>query len=183
MEHKDYIKTRNIFERRIAKLMNNQHYIEVIFLMAVILERQLQAIIKRYEELICNKLANDKGRKIKFSIDSLTKKDIQKITLGQMINYISMLCENKSLMKELNYFNRLRVEIIHRLFTVKSIPRLENKIKRYLQKRKFWKLLYKTSTLEILLIKRSASAISKRLSTSKRELARIRKRKRLKGRR
>ncbi len=176
MRQQDYNRMKRILEKRIDGLMKNGHYIEVILFMAAIIEKELQTILERYEKLIRDYLSYKKGKKLKFSIQEFTKRNIQKMTLGQLIGYVSIMCENKSLLKDLNRFNNLRVAIIHGLFSAKSIPKLENRVKTYLQKKSFWRVMIKTSTLEILISKRILDNNTRELVAVKRRLARIKKR-------
>lgn len=161
MKDNDFLKTRKIFEKRIDRLINHQFYIESVFLMAAIMERELQAIILRYENLIRVSL-NLQQKDIKFSIKQFTKKDIEKMMLGEMINFLSFCFPSKKiLLKKLTNFNQLRIKVVHKLYEIESLSFLENEIKN--SSLNFWDFLADLTELEVLLINEEIATSSIKL--------------------
>lgn len=151
MEERDFIKTKEVFERRVDKLEKGQQYLEMVFLLSAILEREVKATLLRYEDLINTVLTPYKNKGIDFSIKQFTSKEIEKMTLGEMITYLLPVSKNKPLFEKLQEFNTLRKRVIHKLYEIESLPSLEIEIKKYLPK--FWQLMSELSELEVLLLK------------------------------
>jgi len=135
MNQKDFNRLRRTLNKRIDALAAAGYYIEAIFLMAAVIERELRTILEQYEVLIQDHLRYEKGRKLKFSIKIFTNKDIQKMTIGQLIGYVSIIHINKSLLRDLNRFNKLRCNIVHGLFMAKSVKNLDTMSKKLLAKK------------------------------------------------
>lgn len=147
MKSKTWKNYKLIFKKRIKKLENNNLYLEIFFIFSGLLERELKDLIEIYEGLIPKEFRNQD--KIQFSPKNFIDKE--GLSLGKLKKYFSVYCPNKTLLKEIEIFSKLRNKAIHKIFD-EDIEALEKEIKNYLPK--FYKLMFQLTELEVYLLKK-----------------------------
>ena len=126
-------------------LCENKQFLELVTLMSVVLEKELQDLILKYEEFI-NILS--KEQHIIFCTKSFKNKN--RMTLGQLKKYLSVYCNNTEMLNKVEKFNKLRIKTVHKVFD-HNMEELEMEIKSYYRKY-FFKLLFEMSTLKCELL-------------------------------
>lgn len=101
---------RNEINPRIEKLETNGFYLEAFFLYSAMLEFLLQETISSSEDWIAHLLS-----KSSFEFKKYEKKELEKLTLGQLIGIFTRYCKDKKLILKLNDFNSLRINFVHHI--------------------------------------------------------------------
>ncbi|MCD6471357.1 hypothetical protein J7K86_02415 [bacterium] len=147
MGEQDWRKYREEIEKRIEKLENEGYFLEVYFLMSAVLEKRLKHLIGLYEEVF-----KDCAKKKDLNFcPSKNKIDKNKMSLGQLKEYLKVYCKDQKLIKEIDYFNKLRIDVIHNIFK-ENITKLQMRI--FKSRPRFYKLMEKLTDEEINLIKK-----------------------------
>lgn len=160
MLYLDFKKYEKELEPRMKKLFDNKQFLELFTFMSYILEKQMQETISSYEELM-KAISSKYG--IGFSIKEIYNKD--KLTLGQLNRYLSVYCNNKELLGEIENFNRLRVRIIHNVF-LHDINDIEKEIENYYPEG-FFRLLTKLSRIDCRSLEKTTLLLKEEISRYK----------------
>jgi hypothetical protein len=104
-----------IWFKRANHLSGKGFYIEAFLLVATLIEDELRTIVSSYEDLMVTRVG-----KASYNPGSVRKKPLEKLTIGQLIGWLTVYCDDKPLLKKLSDFNKLRIRHVHGL--VKSSP-------------------------------------------------------------
>lgn len=139
MKDNDFQKYESIIEPKINYLTSNKLYIEAYLYLSAVLEVEMMDLIDCYEEFSDLK------------IKEYRKKNIPKMTLGKMKDYLSIFDDSNS--KELEFFIGLRNKCIHKIFS-NNLEGLSKEIKDNMNR--FYKLLTKLVKNRVYLLKRES---------------------------
>lgn len=108
---------------RIDLLKKEGFHLEAFYYYSVEIEYLLQKIILEHQNWL-NHVVKRSG----YHYENLTEKEIQKLSLGQLIKQFSKHCTNKALIEKLNAFNSFRVKHVHHIHDY-SINTMNNQAK------------------------------------------------------
>jgi len=138
-------------EERVQLLKKDGYYLEIVFLLSVVLERELKDLIFMFEEVSARELKSINIRFCPQNNPLLAKKE--QMTLGRLKNYLNIYCDDENIMSLIGSFNKIRIKSIHRLLD-ENIGDLEEEILNF--QPKFYTLMERLVDIEIELINKEA---------------------------
>ncbi len=98
------------------------YHIESFYLLAAILEIEIERLLSLYEQNVSFFVEKGESESdFSFDVESFKKRYLRnKMTIGQSIEYMSFFCKDDKILKELQYFNDLRRKCVHGLFDEKN---------------------------------------------------------------
>lgn len=123
-------------EPRIEWLRKEGKYIEAFFFLCAALEQELTKLIELYEEHNA-RLAGNSGYKL--NLQGYRKAKFRVMMLGQLRDYLVIFVGQGPLVKELDYFIKLRNDCVHRILD-NSTSALDIEVSRNLNR--YYRLLF-----------------------------------------
>lgn len=123
-------------EPRIEWLRKEKKYIEAFLFLCVALEQELIKLIELYEKHN-SRLVGNSGYRLNLKEYRTAK--FRQMTLGQIKGYLAIFVGQGNLIKELDYFIKLRNDCVHRILD-QNISALDTEVSKNLNR--YYRLLY-----------------------------------------
>lgn len=134
MDHDEIFKKE--LEPRIEWLRKEKKYIEAFFFLCVALEQELIKLIELYEEHN-SRLVGNSGYRLNLKKYRMAR--FKQMMLGQLKDYLAIFVGQGNLIKELDYFIKLRNDCVHHILDKNTLT-LDGEVSKNLNR--YYRLLY-----------------------------------------
>jgi len=143
-------------EPRIEWLRKEEKYIEAFFFLSVALEKELTKLIELYEMHHARLAKNNKRR---LNLQNYRKTRYRVMMLGQLKDYLAIFIGEGNLIRELDYFIKLRNDCVHRILD-HSVTSLDDEVKKNLNR--YYRLIYWLYRRQIKLLSSANKSLARK---------------------